>query len=147
MLYALTEARPLDRFWDLRRDFGRIFDEAFPFGGADTNEVSFSPEFSVDEADDALTLRAAVPGVEKDNLKLSVNGRVLTIEGKRESRRDENSNLHRCERTFGSFSRSLRLPEHYDLDAIQASHENGVLLVTVPKSAEAKPRRIAIAAK
>jgi HSP20 family protein len=147
MLYALTEARPLDRFWDLRRDFDRLFDEAFPSIGQDQDGGSFSPEFSVDENADALILRAEVPGVEKDKLHLSLHDRVLTVEGERESKRDEASNLHRCERTFGSFSRSLRLPEYYDLNAIEAFHENGVLTVKVPKSAEAKPRRIDITPK
>ena len=85
-----------------------------------------------------------VPGVAPDNLEVSVNGRVLSISGERSTQRSEDSKLHRSERVFGKFSRSIELPDNYDLDAIQASHDSGVLTLRVPRSAAAKPRTIAI---
>lgn len=144
MLYALTEASPLERFWDFRREFDRLFDDAFPFGRPDGGSV-FTPAFDWQEDGDALSLRVEVPGVEPDKLNVSVTGRVLTVEGERWSKSD-NDNLHRSERSYGKFSRSLHLPEQYDLSAIEAKHENGVLTLRVPKSPEAKPRQIRIEA-
>ncbi len=146
MLYSLTETNPLERFWDLRRDFDRLFNEAVPSGGPEGNRGVFVPALDVAEDTDGLTLRAEVPGVEPGKLSVTVNGHVLTVEGERESRRDEKSDLHRCERSFGKFARSLHLPEHYDVEKIEAAHEHGILTIRVPKSEAAKPRTIKIAA-
>ena len=142
MLYSLTEANPLERFWDLRRDFDRLFDDAFPFTGPARD--SFVPEFDVDEDENGISIRAEIPGVTPENLKVSLHGRVLSIEGTRESTRDEGADVHRCERTFGRFVRSFQLPDHYDIDAIDARHENGVLQLKVAKRETAKPRSIRI---
>lgn len=145
MLYALTEASPLDRFWDFRREFDRLFDEAFPFGRPEGSSTSFTPAFDWQEQDDGLSLRVEVPGVEPDKLNVSVTGHVLTIEGERWSKSDDRS-VHRNERSFGKFSKSLHLPEQYDLAAVEAKHENGILTLRIPKSAAAKPRNIRIEA-
>lgn len=147
MLYALTEANPLERFWDLRRDFERLFNEAFPFDAPDNGRGAFVPRLEADEDPDGLTLRVEVPGVEPDKLNVSVNGHVLTIEGERLPRTQSGANVHRSERRYGKFSRSLNLPEHFDTDAIEASHEHGILTLRVPRSAAAKPRAIKIESK
>lgn len=144
MLYGLTEANPLERFWDLRRDFERLFNEALPFDAPDNGRALFAPALEVDEDADGLTLRVEVPGVAPDNLAVSVNGHVVTIEGERVPRKVEGASLHRSERRYGKFSRSLNLPEHFDANTIEARHEHGILTLRVPRSEAAKPRSIRI---
>ncbi len=147
MLYdALTEAGPFERFWDLRREFDRLFDEALPANGRSARGT-FAPALEAEEGDDGLTLHMEVPGVAPDKLNVSIDGRVLSIEGERSAQRNDNSKLHRSERVFGKFSRSLRLPETYDTDAVEAKHQNGVLTLHVPKSVAAKPRAVRIEAQ
>ncbi len=147
MLYdALTEAGPFERFWDLRRDFERLFDEALPSGARGTRN-EFLPAFEADEDESGLTLQMEVPGVAPDKLNVSVNGRILAVEGERSVERDENSKVHRSERVFGKFSRSVQLPDNYDVDAIEAKHDNGVLTLHVPRTASSKPRAVRIEAQ
>ncbi len=146
MLYdTLTAAGPIERFWDLRREFERLFDEALPSSGRGARD-EFVPAFDADEDDNGLTLQMEVPGVTPDKLNVSVNGRILTVEGERSVERAEDSMLHRCERVFGKFSRSVHLPDNYDVDAIEAKHDNGVLTLHVPRSASSKPRAVRIEA-
>jgi len=147
MLYALTETNPLEKFWDLRGDFERLFSEAFPFQGPENGRKAFVPALELEEDDDGLTLHVETPGVEPDKLNVSVNGHVLTVEGERTPPADDKAKLQRSERSFGKFSRSLHLPDHYDSEAIAASHEYGILTLRVPKKASAKPRAIKIESK
>lgn len=144
MPYALTETGPLDRFWDFRREFDRLFDEAFPFGRPEGSSATFAPSFDWQEDENGLTLQVEVPGVEPDKLVVSVTGRVLTLEGERWSKSDDKNGVQRSERRFGKFSRSVHLPEQYDLEAVEAKHENGILTLRIPKSEAAKPRAIRI---
>jgi HSP20 family protein len=140
---ALTETGPFDRFWDLRREFDRLFDEVAPYG--ERSGRTFAPAFEADETENGVTLRIDVPGVPPEALSISVNGRMLSVEGERTlPERGDKGTLHRNERAFGRFSRSVHLPDQYDVDAIEAKHENGILTIHIPKSAAAKPRAIKI---
>jgi HSP20 family protein len=142
---ALTETGPFDRFWDLRREFDRLFDEVAPYGGRSGR--TFAPAFEAEETEGGVTLRMDVPGVPPEALNVSVNGRMLSVEGERAvPDRDEKGTLHRNERAFGRFSRSVQLPDQYDVEAVEAKHENGILTIHIPKSAAAKPRAIKIEA-
>ena len=145
MLNALTEGYPSHRFWDLRRDFDRLFDQAFGVNGPAGD--TFVPEFDLDEDPEGLKIQAEIPGVAPEDLNVAVHGHVLTVEGARESTRTEASNVHRNERAFGRFSRSIQLPDNYDLENIEARHENGILYLRVPKHEAAKPRSIKIESK
>ena len=97
-----------------------------------------SPILNVDlvEMEDKFEVHGDLPGVKQEDLDISVENRNLIIKGHREKNYDvENSTSHRVERSFGSVTRSIRLPPNADLSAINASFENGVLTVTVPKAA------------
>jgi len=144
MHIAMTPANPIERFLGRPWGFDDVFDQVFPGAPASTSVAGFFPSFAVEESDDALTIRAEVPGVAPEDLTVAVDGDVLTISGKRESARDETSTIQRSERAFGSFSRSFRLPSAYDTQSISANHENGILVVRVAKSEAARPRTIAI---
>jgi HSP20 family protein len=86
-----------------------------------------------------------VPGVSPDNVKISVEGNVLTINGTKEQMSQEGTErMHRYERTYGAFERTFTLPATVEATGIRAGYENGVLIVTLPKVEKAKPRQIQV---
>ena len=87
-----------------------------------------------------VTLRLDVPGIDPEQLEVSVDRGVLTISGKREEERTENDRFFVRERTMGTFTRRLRLPESLDAEAVEASYANGVLEVKVPVLGHAQPK-------
>ena len=98
--------------------------------------------------DDGYTIRFDVPGVAKDAIDINIDDRVLTVSGERSDtvEDDEKKNVYRRETFYGKFSRAFRLPEDADVENVSASYVDGVLEVRVPKSAQAQPRRVEIAA-
>jgi HSP20 family protein len=104
------------------------------------------PPVNVFESDDSLLLIAEVPGLELTDLAISGAGRTLTISSVRRPIKmaGELRGYHRRERTPGEFTRSMQLPEHFDLGKAEAKYEKGMLLVRVPKREEAKPRQISV---
>ncbi len=108
-----------------------------------TNERGFAPSFEVKETKKAYVFRADLPGVKEEDLDLSLSGNRLTISGHREEeRRDEGDRYYTYERSYGSFARSFTLPDGVDAEATEAELKDGVLTLTVPKKAEAQPKRI-----
>ncbi|RPI16849.1 MAG: Hsp20/alpha crystallin family protein [Ignavibacteriae bacterium] len=103
------------------------------------NTNVFTPRVDVTEDNDNLYVHAEIPGVDKKDVKVSVVGDILTISGEKKSeQRDENKNYYRIERTGGSFSRSFTLPAEIQVDKISAESKDGVLVISLPKSEEAK---------
>ena len=99
----------------------------------------------VKESADQVVVKAEVPGMDAKDINISVTGEVLTIKGEKKSEREEKEeNYHLVERSYGSFSRSLKLPAAVDLDKIEAKYDKGVLTVTCPKKEEVKPKAIEI---
>jgi HSP20 family protein len=135
-------SRELDYFHrDVQRVLGSLFDSQTASGGL----KRWSPAIDVAEEGDKLVLRADLPGVGEDDVKVELNERTLTISGERKSsHEDRKDGYYRLERAYGSFSRSLRLPEGVDAESIHAEFNNGVLEVTVPKPAARQPKRVAI---
>ena len=101
---------------------------------------------NVSETENEIRISAELPGVKEDDIDVSLNDDLLTIRGeKRFERKDEKENFHFVERSFGTFQRSIRLPFAVNPDQVQASFENGVLTVTLPKSAQQeRTRRIQV---
>jgi len=91
-----------------------------------------------------VTLRLDVPGIDPEQLEVSVDRGILTISGKRQEERTENDKFFVRERTMGTFTRRLRLPETLNADAVEASYANGVLEVRIPVLEQAKPRKIEV---
>ena len=96
------------------------------------------------EDDEHLFVEAELPGMELGDLEIYVHGDQLAVKGERKEPTCEKSTWHRRERGYGKFARVLELPVSVEEDKVQASFKNGVLTVTLPKRAEAKPRRIEI---
>jgi HSP20 family protein len=130
---------------EMNRLFGTFFDPQVDAGNGGGVVRRWIPAMDLVEEDDHFVLRADLPGVSADEVKVELEDNVLTISGQRRSEHeDRKEGYHRIERMSGSFSRSLTLPDGVDPDSIQASFEKGVLEVRVPKPEERKPRRVAI---
>lgn len=103
------------------------------------------PDTDVIEGKNEIRVVCELPGMEPNQVELSLENNVLTISGeKQEERTEEDDRYHLTERRWGKFSRSFVLPREVDADNIQANFENGVLTVTIPKSERARPRRIEV---
>jgi HSP20 family protein len=103
------------------------------------------PPLNVFESKEGAVILAEVPGLDAGKIELGCQGRTLSIRGERKPREvGERVSFHRRERSFGGFSRSVQLPEDYDLQKAEAKYENGLLIVRVPKAETSKPRQIAI---
>jgi HSP20 family protein len=140
---------------DLVRDrFGRMFEEAFndmlrPFAADSETDSSrtWIPRVDIREGVDGLTLLVDLPGLGKEDVSITLENNVLTIAGERKLAADQKQDdtYHRLERQYGAFSRSFTLAPTVLTDKVEASFENGVLTILLPKQEEAKPRRISIA--
>jgi HSP20 family protein len=91
-----------------------------------------------------VTLRLDVPGIDPEQIEVTVDRGILTISGKREEERAENDKFFVRERTMGTFTRRMRLPESLNAEAVEASHANGVLEVRIPVLEQAKPRKVEV---
>ena len=124
------------------REIDRVFD-AF-FGQTDQGR-RWVPPMDLVEAEDHFVLKADLPGLAESDVNLEVQDGTLTISGERKAEHEQREKgWYRIERSFGSFNRSLTLPDGVDPDRIEASFNNGVLEVRIPKPEERKPRRISI---
>ncbi len=130
-----------DPFLALHRDVNRLFDEAFrgtPASGGHQQGSSGNivhAHMNVSETEREIRITAELPGVTQDDVEVTLDDDVLTIRGeKRFEQRDEKENFHFVECSYGTFQRSLRLPYPIDPEQVQASFENGVLTVTLPKT-------------
>jgi HSP20 family protein len=127
------------------REVDRLFD-AF-LGQRDRESRRWVPPIDLVEAEDHFVLKADLPGLAEDDVSIEVQDGTLTISGERKTEHEQRERgWYRIERSFGSFSRSLTLPEGVDADAISAEFDRGVLEVHIPKPEERKPRRVAIKA-
>ena len=106
-----------------------------------------SPAIDVTENDDMIVMTAELPGLVEDDVDLSVRDGVLTLKGEKKHERDEEKDdVHITERSYGSFQRSMPVPDRVDADKISARFDKGILVVSMPKKAEAvsSPRKISI---
>jgi HSP20 family protein len=124
---------------------GFLDSEAFGWPATDSQSV-WSPRVDIVEDKDAYRLHADLPGLAREDVKVTVENGVLTLSGERkaEKREKKGEGYEYYERTYGSFSRSFRLPDNVDPAGVKASHKNGVLELTLPKREEAKPKAIEV---
>jgi len=145
-------ARSDNPFMSLQREIDRLFDDftrgfpAFP-GFPSTGVAELLPSMDVTETDKQIEITAELPGLEEKDVQVNVADNVLTIRGEKKAEKEEKDKTYRLiERSYGSFVRSLELPEGVNADAIKASIEKGVLKVTVPKPAPAQVKKIDVKA-
>jgi len=137
-----------------RRDFStlqdrvnRILRESFnPQSPEDALTTSnFAPPVDVYEDEHHIALKIEVPGIDEEDISVSIENNTLTVRGERKFEKDEKEeNFQRIERTYGSFTRSFTLPNTLDPEQISAHYEKGVLKIRLAKKTEAKPRLIKV---
>ena len=109
------------------------------------NAASWVPAVDVLEQADAIRIAAELPGVKPEDVKISVENNVLSVQGTKQQLTEERTEqVHRYGRTYGSFARSFTLPQSVDTARIKAGYDNGVLTIILPKAEQAKPRHIAV---
>ena len=131
-------------------EMNRLFNTFFepPAGGNGNVMRRWSPAMDLVETQDQYVLRADLPGVSEDDVKIELDDNVLTVSGERKAEHTESkAGYRRVERASGSFRRSLTLPEGVDADAVSASFDKGVLEIHIPKPEQRKARTIQIAPK
>jgi HSP20 family protein len=140
-----------DPLFSLHREMNRLFDDFMggtPLAaqGQSGSGNIINAHMDVSETEGEIRVSAELPGVAEDDIDVSLNDDVLTIRGEKKfERKDDKENYHFVERSYGTFQRSLRLPFPVDPEQVKASFENGVLTVSLPKSAQQeRTRRIQV---
>ncbi len=136
-----------------RQDIGSLFDAMFrdvmsPWADFDfmpafsgKPDAALAPRMDVTSNDEAYTVKAELPGVDADAVRVEVRDGALILHGeKKQEHTEEKENYYLSERSFGSFERVLRLPDDADVEAISAAHKDGVLTVAIPRKAQEKPQ-------
>ena len=146
---ALIRWEPTRELQTIQQEMNRLFGTFFDSDTSASGSVSarrWIPAMDLHEEPSHYVLRADIPGVSEEDVKIELEDNVLTISGERSSEQEERQNgYHRVERASGRFLRSLTLPEGIDPGAIQARIDKGVLEVRIPKPEQRKPQRVAIA--
>jgi len=131
--------------------FQRLFEEMFEDWDRESplpdlrRGARFVPAIDVTEDENSVTLTAEIPGMEREDLDVTVDDGVLTLKGeKRDEQVSDETGFHRVERRYGQFERRIRLPEYVDAEKIEATYKDGVLKLTMPKSEAAKAKSIEI---
>jgi HSP20 family protein len=149
---TIVRWEPLRELSSLQSEMNRLFNTVFdqPSGGAGNSGAlrRWMPPMDLVETADHFVLRADLPGLSEDDVKIELEDNTLTVSGERKAEHESrDEGYYRVERAFGSFSRSLTLPKGVDPEAVAASFDRGVLEVRIPKPEERKPRRIEIGAE
>jgi HSP20 family protein len=141
MVYRTSLSAPV---FGLRREIDRLFEDAF--GNGDGGRAGWSPTVDVREDQRELVFTVELPGIRPENVEVTFENGLMTIRGEKREERKEGDEVryHIAERTYGSFARSFQLPKLIDEDKVEASFENGVLHVRVPKGALPQPKRIEV---
>ncbi|NOZ50805.1 MAG: Hsp20/alpha crystallin family protein [Chloroflexi bacterium] len=130
-----------------RSAMDRLFGEMTENRGYWEQPTAWALALDVAEKDDVFIVRASLPGINPDDLEITLTDNVLTIKGDvQENKEFEDAQWHLRERRYGAFQRSITLPTPVDADAIEATYEDGVLSLNVPKVEEVKSKRIAVKA-
>jgi len=143
-----------DPVYSLQRNMNRLFDNFFdnfslasfePFG---KSFDAFNPTVDVSETDKEIKVAAELPGLDENDIEVSLARNVLTISGeKKEEKEDRGKNYYRMERSYGSFRRTVPLPVEVESDKVEAKFKKGVLTVTLPKTAAAQKQAKRITVK
>ncbi len=145
---AIVRWEPLRDLVSTHDEFNRLFNETFSrfFGGEeDLGARTWAPAVDLYETDENFVMHCELPGVNPNDVEVRVEDNTLYLKGERKFEKEvKQENIHRLERSYGSFARSFALPASIDADKVQAEYKDGVLTLTLPKREEAKPKAIKI---
>ena len=149
---TLTRWEPIREWADMRsnmdRMMGRFFEDPFfanTSAWSQRNGGAWSLPLDVAEDADHYIVKASVPGINPEDIDITLTDNVLTIKGEtKEEKESQETNWHVRERRYGSFMRSVTLPASIEADKVEATNENGVLTLRIPKAEAVKPKRITV---
>src|ERR1700693_1306715 len=144
---ALPRWEPCREFSTLQDRRNRAFRESYSGEGRDEalTTSSFAPPVDVYEDEHQVSLKIEVPGIDEKDIDVRVENNTLTVHGERKIEKEEKEeNYRRVERQYGSFTRTFNLPPTVEAEKVQADYDKGVLKITLPKKAEAKPKQIKV---
>jgi HSP20 family protein len=140
---------PIRELAEMQNRLSSLFGRRLPLlqdsGEEEFTVTEWSPPVDIAEDDKEYTVKAELPGLNKENIKVSVEGGVLSIAGERKVEKEEkNKRYHRIERSYGSFTRSFTLPEDASGEKVNAEFKDGVLKVHLPKEEKAKSKSVEV---
>jgi HSP20 family protein len=136
---------PFREMTSIREDMERLFDTMTGRYPRERSEGFWAPSVDVEENNDAITIRAEVPGMNKEDIKVTVTDDTVTLSGERRHETElKDKTFHRIERIYGKFQRTIGLPAAVEGDKAKASYKAGVLELVLPKSAKAKAHEIQV---
>ncbi|MDO8262737.1 MAG: Hsp20/alpha crystallin family protein [Gallionella sp.] len=139
---------PFRELEDVSNRLNRIFGQSLARTESGQNMLAvadWAPSVDISETDTAYLIKAEIPGVKKEDVKVTIQDGMLTIQGERKQEKEEkDKKFHRIERFYGSFVRSFRVPDDADESAVKAEFKDGMLNVTLAKSEKAKPKAIEV---
>jgi HSP20 family protein len=144
---TLVRWAPFRDLLNIQDEMNRMFNNAFarfPEKG-EGSAMLWAPLVDIVETDDEITVVAEIPGMKKEDVKISIQDDVLTLKGEKKQEKESNQkNFQRVERSYGVFERSFSLPSSIQSDKVKASYKDGLLTIHLPKAEEAKPKEISI---
>jgi HSP20 family protein len=145
----LTRWDPYNDMISLRDAMDQLLENALiSFGrttGGQRSSMAFAFPVDITEQDDHYIVKASLPGIKPEDLDITVQDNLLTIQGEMQAEEEKKEErYHLRERRWGSFARSIALPTGVDANNVQAEYENGILTLTLPKSQEARPKHISV---
>ncbi len=141
----LIRWNPADDLFDIQDNINRIFGNYLSARGPQAKVIGWMPPVDITESENEYIIKADIPGMKKEDIKIAIENNTLSISGERKEEKEEKGkNFVKKEKSFGSFMRSFALPHSVDAKGIKAAYKEGVLNVTVPKSEDAKPKEIKI---
>lgn len=144
---SITRWNPFREMAAMQSAMDRMFEDAWRGSWPTLSSLSGfeTPALDIHETDSAYTVAVPLPGVNPEAISVKMENGVLTISGELpQPKVDENTKVVVQERFYGKFSRSVTLPQHVDADKVDATYDNGVLTLTLPKLPEAQPKQIAV---
>ena len=140
---------PFREMEEMHNRLSSLFGRSWPVWRSEPEEgftlAEWMPSVDIEESDKEYLIKAELPGMKKEEVKLKVEGGTLSISGERKAEKEEkDKKYHRVERSYGAFSRSFTLPEGALAEKISAEFKDGVLMVHLPKDEKAKPRAIEV---
>jgi HSP20 family protein len=144
---ALIRWEPVRELGTIQNEMNRLFNSFFDTPAPANGQAlrRWIPAMDLVETESDFVLKADLPGMSESDVNIEVEDNVLTISGERKAESQErNAGYYRVERSFGSFRRTLRLPEGVDAEAVKATFADGVLEVTVPKPAQQVPHKVQV---
>ncbi|SHJ99894.1 heat shock protein Hsp20 [Malonomonas rubra DSM 5091] len=138
--------------WDPLRDVDEFFDRALSWplrrqiqGTLPTLDEEWAPRVDISETDNNFLIKAEIPGIKREDVKINIEDNVLTIHGERKEEKEEKGRkFHRVECRYGSFSRSFTLPQNTQMDHVEATFKDGILNLQIPKKQAEKSKQIEV---